>query len=190
MYVPINHYQKAVVSSNNKISLSDQDITISRTDTRGNILFCNHTLCEISGYGQKELLHTPHSILRHSDMPKAIFYLIWQKLLAGLSTQAVIKNFTKSGDYYWTLIKFSVLRDNHYNIVSYIAEGSKPTEHLIKKIEPLYESIRDHERRYGMYSSIRYFSTILEQENVGSYPEYIHKINENKKPAFYFSLKL
>lgn len=190
MHIPILYESNVLIPSNQEIKLSDKDKLISRTDLEGNILFCNTTLSKLSGYKSSELLNAPHSILRHPDMPKAIFYFIWQKLLAGISTQALIKNFTKDGDFFWVMVKFTALRDNHNNVISYLSEGSQASNMLIEKINPLYEAVLDHEKRYGMYSSITYLSSILEQENVASYSDYIYKISEEKKTSFFSSLKI
>ena len=109
-----------IIPSNKEITLSKNEVAISRTDIDGTILYHNNTFLKISGYKKNELLYTPHSILRHPDMPKAIFYIIWQTLLSGRTTHAIIKNFTKDGNYYWLLIEFIVQKDNQNNIISFL----------------------------------------------------------------------
>lgn len=189
MYVPVHHESIVTLPTHQEIVMNEEDVTISRTDLEGNILFCNKTLAELSGYKQKELLKSPHSILRHPDMPQAVFYFLWQKILAGLTTRALVKNFTKEGDYYWVMLEFSALRNNEYEIISYLAKGSKPSQTLIDKIVPLYQATLDHEQRYGFHSSIRYMASLLEQENVASYSDYLYKLESKRKNRFFPSLK-
>lgn len=55
----------------------------------------------ISGFTEPELLGQPHSMIRHPDMPRAVFKLLWDRLGAGHEIFAYVKNMTKSGDYYW-----------------------------------------------------------------------------------------
>ncbi|WP_162299645.1 methyl-accepting chemotaxis protein [Marinospirillum perlucidum] len=74
---------------------------ISSTDLQGNIIACNDYFVEISGYSREELLGAPHNIIRHPDMPAAVFADLWQHLEAGFNWMGPIKNRCKNGDYYW-----------------------------------------------------------------------------------------
>jgi hypothetical protein len=38
---------------------------------------------QVSGYSEAELLGQPHSIIRHPDMPRAVFKLLWDTLESG-----------------------------------------------------------------------------------------------------------
>ena len=79
------------------------ELIISRTDLNGNITFANEMFLYISGYNEDELIGKPHSILRHPDMPKAVFSLIWKRLLSGRAVSGIIKNLAKDGRYYWVI---------------------------------------------------------------------------------------
>lgn len=59
-----------------------QQRLISATDTNGNISYVNDEFMRISGYSREELLGSPHNLVRHPDMPPAVFGLSegWQKL--------------------------------------------------------------------------------------------------------------
>jgi aerotaxis receptor len=54
-----------------------EELIVSRTDLKGNITYVNDTFAQISGYSPSELIGKPHSIVRHPDMPKAIFKDLW-----------------------------------------------------------------------------------------------------------------
>jgi aerotaxis receptor len=58
---------------NHEIKCATQQINVSRTDTEGNIVYCNPTFLEINGFKSSEIIKQPHSIVRHPDMPKTIF---------------------------------------------------------------------------------------------------------------------
>ena len=62
----------------NEIKLSQDDMLVSKTDAQGIITYGNHNFIKISGYKESELIGSPHSIIRHPDMPKAIFYFMWR----------------------------------------------------------------------------------------------------------------
>nr|WP_321267998.1 PAS domain-containing protein [uncultured Sulfurimonas sp.] len=78
-----------------------EEIIISRTDLNGNITYANETFCEISGYEPEELIGKPHSIVRHPDMPSAVFKELWEKLHNNEQWRGVVKNLRKDKGYYW-----------------------------------------------------------------------------------------
>ncbi len=82
------------------------DITIvSRTDIHGNILSANEAFIEASGFEWKELVGKPHNILRHPDVPEAVFKDFWTTLQAGKPWSQIVKNRRKNGDHYWVIAK-------------------------------------------------------------------------------------
>lgn len=62
-----------------------QQRLISATDSSGKITYCNDELTKISGYSREELVGSPHKLVRHPDMPAALFGMIWRYLKAGKS---------------------------------------------------------------------------------------------------------
>lgn len=68
-----------------------QDILIiSRTELSGKITYANEAFCEISGYTYEELIGKPHNILRHPDMPKAVFAELWDTIKANKQWRTVL----------------------------------------------------------------------------------------------------
>ena len=136
---------------------------ISTTDKYGTITDVNQTFIDVCGYSADELLGKPHNIIRHPDMPKIIFKVTWDNILAGRNFHGIIKNLAKSGEYYWVITDFEV--------------GRKITDH----IEPLYQTLLKLEKIGGMELSNRYFKGFLEKQGK-SYIEYIMDIlDENQR---------
>lgn len=77
------------------------EIFFSRTDTRGKIQSGNEVFQRISGYSWSELAGKPHNIIRHEGVPRAVFWLLWDRLRQGLQTGAYVKNKSKDGRFYW-----------------------------------------------------------------------------------------
>ncbi|MBX7089203.1 MAG: PAS domain-containing protein [Cyclobacteriaceae bacterium] len=73
----------------------------SEADERGYILFANEVFCEISKYSKDELIGQPHSIIRHPDMPKKLFEILWKTIAEGKTFRGIIKNRAKDGSHYW-----------------------------------------------------------------------------------------
>ncbi|BFT31797.1 PAS domain-containing methyl-accepting chemotaxis protein [Alteromonas sp. D210916BOD_24] len=74
---------------------------ISSTDRRGVIQHCNQEFMEASGYSREELVGKNHNLIRHPDMPPAVFKEMWQTLESGKCWLGIVKNRRKNGDHYW-----------------------------------------------------------------------------------------
>lgn len=89
------------------------ELIISRTNLSGVITFANETFADISAYSTEELIGKPHNIVRHPDMPKAIFHNMWETLKNKGKWSGVVKNLRKDYGYYWVYAEISeVYKDN------------------------------------------------------------------------------
>lgn len=77
------------------------EVFFSRTDERGIIQAANYVFRRVAGYDWDEILGAPHKIIRHEDMPKAVFWLFWDTIKRGEPIGAYVKNRAKDGLYYW-----------------------------------------------------------------------------------------
>ncbi|HHD82119.1 MAG TPA: PAS domain S-box protein [Campylobacterales bacterium] len=162
-----------------EIKFSKKKFIVSKTDMEGNIVFVNQSFCDISGYKFEELRGEPHSILRHPDMPKAIFYLMWKSLLAGMEVSAIIKNVAKSGEYYWVIADFSMQRDNYGKLQTLSSFKRAAPEYVSRDIESLYQAMLSAERKGGIEASLRFLETFLQERGM-SYNEYLEDLVEEK----------
>lgn len=156
-----------------EIVIDKRTMIVTRTDTRGVIEYANQDFCDISGYSVNEVIGKAHSIVRHPDMPKVIFKLMWQRIKAGKDIFAVVKNLAKNGDYYWVTTKFSIRRhpfDNH--IVGYIAHRQGADKELIEAMSKLYVDLLSIEKDAGMEASEKYLFGFLESQGK-TYDEYV-----------------
>ena len=135
---------------------------ISKTDELGNIKSGNDYFFELSGYDQEQCLGKPHNILRHPDMPKLVFRLLWTKLHAKQKVNAFVKNRTKNGDYYWVYATVIPVLDRDGNVVNYhsIRKASNPD--AISLITPLYEKLNELERVEGPDASKTHLKEFLD----------------------------
>ena len=70
---------------------------MSKTDLFGTIEYVNQAFADVSGFEEDELMTHPHNIIRHPDMPKVIFKVLWDNIKAGNQFHGIVKNLTKSG---------------------------------------------------------------------------------------------
>ena len=87
------------------------EIIVSKTDLKGRMTYCNDVFLRIAGYTEQELLGQPHSIIRHPDMPRCVFKLLWDTIGAGKEIFAYVINRAKNGDHYWVLAHVTPSRD-------------------------------------------------------------------------------
>ena len=133
--------KKKPTPTNIEIVLDPKKVIISKTDKKGVIQYANDYFIEISGYSEEELLHKPHNIIRHPDMPKVVFKILWEKLHKGENIYAVIKNFTKNGDFYWVVTKFETGYDENGNIISHTARRKTVPENVKQIADSIYKTI-------------------------------------------------
>jgi PAS domain S-box-containing protein len=160
----------------NEVKLSSHKYIVSKTDAKGKILYANEYFSEVCGYKEFELVGAPHNIIRHPDMPKAVFYLLWEHIQNGQNISAVVKNLTKNGDYYWVVTDFEIRRNSvTKEINQYVAFRHSVSKKVIKEIEPLYAKMLEIEKADGMMASIDYLNRVLEAKQM-NYNQYIEKL--------------
>lgn len=93
---------------------------MSESDIYGGILYVNDKFCEVSQYNREELVGKPHNIVRHPDMPKEVFRLMWQTIRAGKVFRGIVKNRKKDGTHYWVDAVISPVLDDDGKPLKYI----------------------------------------------------------------------
>ncbi len=159
-----------------EIMLDSKKYILSKTDTRGVIEYGNDYFVEISGYQENELIGQPHSIIRHPDMPKVVFKLLWQRIKSHENIIAVVKNRAKDGRYYWVITDFEIKIDKITNkVTGYFAYRKAAPREAIRKIEPLYAKLVEIEKVSGVDGSLKYLTALLESENK-TYDQFIDEV--------------
>ncbi len=164
-----------VTPKNNEKTLSDEEFIVSKTDEKGKILYGNRIFIKISGYAEHELLGQPHSILRHPDMPKAVFKLLWERLQAKKEIFAYVKNLCKDGSFYWVFANVTVTLDKNGSVVDLHSVRRKPSAKAMQLIPELYKKLLDKEKEAGMDASTQLLHTILNEQGV-SYDDFIFNL--------------
>ena len=152
------------------------DFIVSKTDSKGIITYGNPTFIEFSGYTESEMLGRNHNIIRHPDMPRAVFRLMWKHLQAGREFFGYVKNLSKDGSHYWTFANITPSTDDQGQLLGYFSVRRKPKHEAIAALEPIYRSLRETEQRVGKKSGIEAASAQLEQilnEQGRSYDDFI-----------------
>jgi len=121
----------------------DKDITIvSRTDLHGNIVAANDAFIEASGFEWAEIVGQPHNILRHPDVPPAVFQDFWATLKSGKPWSQIVKNRRKNGDHYWVKANATPIFENG-EMIGYMSVRTPVNPSQISEAESIYRAISD-----------------------------------------------
>ncbi len=118
--------------------LYEGNVIISQTDLKGIITYVNRKFCEVSGYKTDELIGQPHNILRHPDMPQAIFAKMWETIEGGQAWNGLVKNLRKDGLYYWVDAEIVPIVDEESSVTGYIAVRKQASRKDISENKALY----------------------------------------------------
>ena len=158
-----------------ELMFSDNEIIVSKTDTRGNITYGNELFLKMAGYSEKELLGAPHNIIRHPDMPRVIFKLLWDYLHKSNEIFAYVINRSKNGDHYWVFANVTPSYNSDGQVIGYYSVRRKPSQKAINIIKPLYKQLLNAEKSGGMEASLKSINELLEK-NRGRYDKFILSI--------------
>lgn len=153
-------------------SFGEGEIIVSKTDTKGDILYGNEIFIELSGYAEEELLGQPHNIIRHPDMPRVVFKLLWDTLHQQQEIFAYVKNLSKDGSFYWVLANVTPSFDVKGKVIGYHSVRRKPSREAIATIESVYKLLLEAEKRGGMEASAKLLGEFLQQKGM-SYEEFV-----------------
>lgn len=108
---------------------------VSEADLKGDITYVNDLLCEVSQYTREECIGQPHSMFRHSDMPKSVFKELWATIGRGNIFRGIIKNRKKDGSPYWVDALIAPVLGPNGKPVKYIGVRYVITETIMKQQE-------------------------------------------------------
>ena len=165
---------------NEEIELDPKRYIVSETDEKGIITYCNDYFIEVAGYSREELIGKAHNVIRHPDMPKIIFKLLWQTIKSGKNINALVKNLAKDGRYYWIFTEFEIRKDTDTsNVIGYHASRKIVSKHIIEIISDLYAKVLSVEKLHGIDASEKELETLLKEKgndiNLSNLMENIHK---------------
>jgi PAS domain S-box-containing protein len=155
---------------------------LSKTDSKGNILYANESFIDVCGYDDFELMDKNHNLLRHPDMPKVIFKLLWENLAKSKSSCMIVKNMSKTGRYYWVYNDITSTVDDYDNVFYTGKQKSVSHDIIANNVEVLYKKLLQVEKASGIQSSENYLIGFLEERNK-TYVEYINGLMTTGKDS-------
>lgn len=157
--------------------LGEEEIIVSKTDTSGRLMYVNQTFLKISDFTEEELLGQQHSIVRHPEMPRSVFKLLWETIQSGQEIFAYVVNLTKHGDHYWVFAHVTPTFDANGSIIGFHSNRRAPDRKGVQSAIELYKILLEEEQRYsdrrkGMLSATELLQSMLADKQT-SYEEFV-----------------
>jgi len=159
--------------------MREDDFIVSKTDASGRITYGNRIFIEFSGYSERELLGSQHNIIRHPDMPRGVFKLLWDTIQGKQEINAYVKNMARDGSFYWVFANVTPNYSRDGEIVGYTSVRRKPRTEAVRMMSEVYRTMLEIEKRVGprdaMAASQKYLFDLLADKRV-DYGEFILSI--------------
>lgn len=164
-----------------EFSLADDEFIVSKTDVSGRIKYMNRVFMHISGFSESELLGQPHNMIRHPNMPRGVFKLLWDTIKSGQEFFGYVKNICKDGSYYWVYANITCDYDERGNLRGYYSVRRQPTRLAVETMSDLYAQMITIENqaggKQGAELSIKFLTGYLETQNL-SYTAFVQSLDK------------
>ncbi|MER2606904.1 MAG: PAS domain-containing protein [Siculibacillus sp.] len=156
------------------------DVIVSKTDTKGIITYANDVFLELAGLSERQAIGAPHSVIRHPDMPRAVFKLLWDTLARGEEIFAYVLNMAANGDHYWVFAHVTPTFARDGGIIGFHSNRRVPEKAAIDVVKPLYAKLKSIEdgspdRARGLAASFDFLVDLLREKGV-SYDEFVFSL--------------
>jgi len=141
--------------------MREDDFIVSMTDLKGRITYGNRIFIEFSGYSEDELIGTQHNIVRHPDMPRAVFKLLWDKIQNREECFAYVKNMSKDGGFYWVFTNVTPVYDPDGSVTGYLSVRRKPKLSGVQTASAVYAAMLEAEKKAGPANAIAASTKVL-----------------------------
>ena len=138
-----------VKPTNREVFFPASELIVSKTDLKGRVTYANQLFCRIAGYSEAEVMGQPHSIIRHPDLPRSVFKLLWDTIEDRREIFAYVKNMARTGDHYWVFAHVTPSFGADGRINGYHSNRRAPAPDIIRTtIAPLYAQVLAIEQRH------------------------------------------
>ncbi len=119
------------------------ELFFSTTSAKGIIQSGNDVFARVAAYEEAEMIGKPHSLVRHPDMPRCVFKLLWDTIEQGQAIAAYVKNRAKTDEPYWVMAMVTPCQGG------YLSVRLKPSTPLLDTVKAVYPELRALELKLG-----------------------------------------
>lgn len=180
---------RSVDTTGSERFFGDDEIIVSKTDLKGQLTYANRIFLDIADYSEKEVLGQQHSIIRHPDMPRCIFKLLWDTIQDGTEIFAYVINRCKNGDHYWVYAHVTPSKDSEGKTIGYHSNRRVPDRRILDEaIIPFYEDLKKIEqqhqnRKQGLEKSQSKVTAFLAERSM-AYDEFIMTVGQEARRGY------
>ncbi|MDY5616329.1 MAG: PAS domain-containing protein [Helicobacter sp.] len=168
----------------NELFLKDNTLITSKTDLKGKITYGNKDFIHYGGYKEEEFLNKPHSLVRHPQMPKTAFKLLWDFLKEKKEFFAFVCNLSKTGKTYWVFANVTPSYDEKDEVVGYYSVRRRPSKEGVETISKIYSKLLEIEKTQGVNQAIQFTLNFLKENNI-TWDEFIINLQNKGKTGGY-----
>ncbi len=155
LIITFQAYDKSKTILNEYKTAVDIGNIVSRADPKGIITYVNDEFCVVSGYTREELLGKPHNIVRHPNMPSAVFKDLWETIRAKKIWRGMIENRCKNGDSYFVDAAIVPIVDPSGRIVEFLGIRHNITEFIRNKQRLYTNTLTGLPNRYKLVMDLQ-----------------------------------
>lgn len=172
----------AIKPTGEEINFDKDEIIVTKTDTKGRITYVNDVFCKVAEMTTSECIGEQHSLIRHPDMPRAVFKLLWDVISSGQEMFAYVKNISMTGKYYWVFAHVTPSFDASGEIIGYHSNRRFPPQKAVNAISDIYKTLIQEEQKHsnpkdGLNASYELLVNMLKDEGK-SYSEFIWSLGK------------
>ena len=124
------------------LATEESPASIVITSIDGTIEYVNRRFEQVSGYGREEVIGCNPRILRSPENTTTDYREMWKVLLAGEVWEGEFHNQRKDGTQYWEWAKIAPIKDEHGQVISFLAVKEDITERRAN--EARLQEMNDH----------------------------------------------
>ena len=128
--------------TDHEIMFEDSQFMLTKTDLKGVITYANKDFIAVSGFSEAELVGSSHNMVRHPDMPVEAFADMWRSLKSGKPWTGMVKNRTKSGDFYWVEANAAPIEEAGV-VTGFLSVRRKPSRQKVEAATAAYRMFKD-----------------------------------------------
>jgi PAS domain S-box-containing protein len=137
--------KNSIQPTGNEVRFNEREMIVSKGDLSGRVTYANRCFMRISNYPEAQVLGQPHSLIRHPDMPRGVFRLLWDTLQQNREFFGLVKNMNADGDHYWVFANITPDRDLKGNVTGYYSVRRAAPLSAVRAIEPVYRKMLEME---------------------------------------------
>jgi PAS domain S-box-containing protein len=119
----------------------EDEVIVSKTDLRGHITYGNDIFLRVSAYDEDDVVGQPHNVIRHPDMPRSMFKLVWETLARGEEIFAYVINLAGDGAHYWVFAHMTPTFGQDGQITGYHSNRRTASRRAIDRVVPFYSEL-------------------------------------------------